>query len=155
MVTTNTLTDLAAVLHPLPQPVDPEPEWWSEVVDGVWQTREATQANWEAALNAGHEDDDGERYDPVLDEIAGARQAVLEAEHRLRLLLAYAREFVGPRPYTLAELAHFAGMSISGVRTAYSTPEVGEVARRTRRRPRRPLHSAGPAGAADSAGAER
>ena len=73
------------------------------------------------------------------------------------MLLAYAREFVGPRPYTLAELARFAGMSISGVRTAYSDTEVAEVALRTGTRARRPLHLTGDvdAVAADAAGAER
>lgn len=167
MATTNTLADLAAVLHPLPKPVDPEPDGWSEVVDDVRQARQDAQANWEASLDAGHEYDDGGMYDPVLDEIAGARREVLEAEHRLRLLLAYAREFVGPRPYTLAELARFASMSISGVRTAYSNTEVVEVARRTGHRARRPLlaDTAGAVGtdtgdvdaadAADAVGAER
>lgn len=52
------------------------------------------------------------------------------AEQRLLLLLAYAREFVAPHPYTLADLARPAGMSISGVRTSYGQDEIREVARR-------------------------
>lgn len=72
----------------------------------------------------------------MLGEIAAARRAVVEAEQQLRLLLAYAREFVTPRPYTLAGLAHAAGMSISGVRTAYRSDEIQEVGRRSGARPR-------------------
>ncbi len=95
--------------------------------------------NWQNALDAGAEiagEDGSQLYDPVLGEIAGARRAVVEAQQQLRLLLAYAREFVTPRPYTLAHLAHAAGMSISGVRTAYGSNEIQEVARRIGTRPR-------------------
>ncbi|MEV0734170.1 hypothetical protein [Polymorphospora sp. NPDC050346] len=40
-------------------------------------------------------------------------------------LIAYGREFVQPRPYTLGDLAAAAGMSISGTRTAYGHHGVG------------------------------
>lgn len=46
---------------------------------------------------------------------------VLDA--RRRRLIAYAREWVSPRPYTLEDLAEASGMSISGVRTAYGAAE--------------------------------
>ena len=55
----------------------------------------------------------------------------------MRLLIAYGREFVGPRPYTLDGLAQAAGMSISGVRTSYDDDEIAEVAALTGARPRR------------------
>jgi hypothetical protein len=55
----------------------------------------------------------------------------------MRLLIAYGREFVNPRPYTLEGLAQAAGMSFTGVRTAYNDDEVAEVAARTGARPRR------------------
>jgi hypothetical protein len=42
----------------------------------------------------------------------------------MRLLLAYAREIVTPRPYKLADLAQAAGLSISGIRTAYTASDV-------------------------------
>jgi hypothetical protein len=46
-------------------------------------------------------------------------------------LIAYGREFTRPRPYRLEDLARAAGMSVSGVRTAYDEDEVAEVARLT------------------------
>ncbi len=75
--------------------------------------------------------------DPLLGEIAEARRVMLAAEKRLRLLVAYGREFVEPRPYRLEDLAQSAGMSISGVRTAYDDDEVALLARLTGRRSRR------------------
>ena len=47
-----------------------------------------------------------------------------EADRDIRLLLAFAREVVTPRPYRLADLAEATGMSISGVRTAYTAADV-------------------------------
>jgi hypothetical protein len=88
-------------VHPIPAGHPLEPDVWSAVVDDVETTRQAAIQNWEAALDAEAEvDDEGTLYDPVLSEIAAARREVIEAEQRLRLLLAYAREFVAPRPYT-------------------------------------------------------
>ena len=49
----------------------------------------------------------------------------------IRLLLAYAREHVQPRPYRLADLADAAGMSISGVRTAYIQADITHASRLT------------------------
>ena len=46
----------------------------------------------------------------------------------MRRLLAYGREFTRPRPYRLTDLADAAGMSISGVRTAYDADEITHVA---------------------------
>ena len=68
-------------------------------------------------------------FDPLIGEIAAARRDQREAEQRLRLLLAYAREFT-PRPHPLAELARVTGMSTSGVRTAYADTEIAEVTAR-------------------------
>ena len=55
----------------------------------------------------------------------------------MRVLIAYGREFTRPRPYRLEDLARAAGMSISGVRTAYADDEVAEAARLTGVRPAR------------------
>lgn len=69
--------------------------------------------------------------DPLLGEIADARASMLAAVKRLRLLVAYGREFVEPRPYKLDDLAHAAGMPISSMRTAYDDDEIIEVAQLT------------------------
>ena len=61
--------------------------------------------------------------DIVLDAIRDARQRKEQADRELRLLIAYARELVTPRPYRLADVAEAAGMSISGVRVAYTTAD--------------------------------
>ena len=62
--------------------------------------------------------------DPVLARLRDARRRRDEADRDIRLLLAFAREVVTPRPYRLADLAEAAGMSISGVRTAYTAADV-------------------------------
>jgi hypothetical protein len=56
----------------------------------------------------------------LLAALADAAQRKQRADHDIRLLLAYAREHTQPRPYRLADLAAATGMSISGVRTAYT-----------------------------------
>ncbi len=66
--------------------------------------------------------------DPLLAALADARQRKEQASKELRLLLAYAREIVTPRPYRLADLAHAAGISISGVRVAYSDADIQQAA---------------------------
>lgn len=65
--------------------------------------------------------------DPVLARLRDARRRRDEADRDIRLLLAFAREFVTPRPYRLADLAEAAGMSISGVRTAYTVADVNLI----------------------------
>jgi AraC-like DNA-binding protein len=66
--------------------------------------------------------------DPLLAALADARQRKEQADRDIRLLLAYAREHVTPRPYRLADLAEAAGMSISGVRTGYSRADIQTAA---------------------------
>jgi hypothetical protein len=69
--------------------------------------------------------------DPLLAALIDARERKQRANRDIRLLLAYAREHVRPRPYRLADLAQAAGMSISGIRTAYTQADVEEAARKT------------------------
>ena len=66
--------------------------------------------------------------DPLLAALIDARERKQQANHDIRLLLAYAREHVQPRPYRLADLADAAGMSISGVRTAYTQADIDHAA---------------------------
>ena len=65
--------------------------------------------------------------DALLAALANARQRKDQAARDMRLLLAYARELVTPRPYRLADLADATGMSISGVRVAYTQADVQQV----------------------------
>ena len=74
--------------------------------------------------------DPAEHYDdPLLHALHEARGRKLRAEEDIRTLIAYAREFTRPRPYRLIDLAQAAGMSISGVRTAYAPRDVERAAR--------------------------
>jgi hypothetical protein len=66
--------------------------------------------------------------DPLLAALADAAQRKQRADRDIRLLLAYAREQVQPRPYRLADLADAAGMSISGVPTAYTQADIDHAA---------------------------
>jgi len=105
--------------------------------EDIGREREEFERNLRTALE--YEDD---YTDPLLDEIRAARNAMLEAEVRMRLLIAYGREFTRPRPYRLEDLARAAGMSISGVRTAYDDDEVAVVARRIGVKSPRPIAEA-------------
>lgn len=69
--------------------------------------------------------------DPLLAALAHAKERRQRADQQLRLLIAYARELSTPRPYRLADLAEAAGMSVSGVRTAYTKADVEHAARLT------------------------
>lgn len=132
MTTRDIITDLVDLIHPMPEgPADSDPDGFSARCDEVAEEREA----YEDSLRLTWENQDD--YDPLLGEIAAARDAMLAAEARMRLLIAYGREFTRPRPYRLEDLARAAGMSISGVRTAYAEDEVAEVARLTGARPAR------------------
>lgn len=126
------MNDLAALEYPPPSAVDDEDEAASAAEVDLGALREELIRNAELAW-------DEAGIDPLLAELAAMRRQQLAAERQMRLLIAYAREFVGPRPYPLAALAEAAGMSISGVRTAYADDEIDEVARVTGARRRRPL----------------
>jgi hypothetical protein len=67
--------------------------------------------------------------DPVLAALEDARNRRDQADRDIRILLAYARELTRPRPYRLTDLAAATGMSISGVRVAYTREHI-ETARR-------------------------
>ena len=141
MATRDIITDLVDLTHPLPEDPgefanDDEATGWSALCEEAAEDREAHEQG--LRLTWEHEDD----YDPLLGEIAAARNAMLAAEARMRLLIAYGREFTRPRPYRLEDLARAAGMSISGIRTAYDEDEIAEVARLTGARPaRRPAEA--------------
>jgi AraC-like DNA-binding protein len=54
---------------------------------------------------------------------------------RMRRLIACGREFTRPHPYRLEDIARAAGMSISGIRTAYDEDEIARLTGATPFRP--------------------
>ena len=74
-------------------------------------------------------------HDPLLTTLAALRRPRHDLDAAMRRLLAYGREFTRPRPYRLTDLADAAGMSISGVRTAYDADEIMQVAQATGLKP--------------------
>jgi hypothetical protein len=65
--------------------------------------------------------------DALLAALVDARRRKDQAARDMRLLLAYAREIVTPRPYRLADLAQATGLSISGIRTAYTASDIQDA----------------------------
>ena len=141
MARTDICDDLAAIRYSPPTPPVP-----GEDTD---QAADANYERWEQ-LREEHAEQLRLRWhaadiDPLLGEIRHARADMLEAERRIRLLIAYAREFVRPRPYRLEDLAHAASLSMSGVRIAYDDDEVDHVTELTGQKPRRASTTSTPA----------
>ncbi|MFI0805559.1 hypothetical protein [Amycolatopsis lurida] len=112
-------------------PADDAGEAVQDGRDGV----EARRRGFEESLRLA-EEKAGYCYDPLLSEISRARKEMREAEQKMRLLVAYGREFISPRPYQLKDLAAAAGYSVSGTRSAYNEDEISDVAARVGRLPR-------------------
>jgi hypothetical protein len=110
--------EIAALLNPLPAPGDQEDDdvLYGQLEEEQQQQAESLRAAW---------DEGG--IDPLLSMLAHLRQERLRLEADMRLLIAYGRRFTHPRPYKLIDLANAAGMSISGVRTAYDEEEVDQA----------------------------
>lgn len=119
MTAHDTCVEIAALLNPYPSPADTDrSEIPSEFIDGE---REDMAESLRTAWSEGGED-------PLLTTLASLHRQRLRLEADMRLLIAYARRFTYPRPYKLIDLANAAGMSISGVRTAYEAEEISQVA---------------------------
>lgn len=117
------LEDIAAIVHPRPVP---PPGIAAD--GGAAEAYTATLAEASAArtslmdeLGTAWKADD---TDPLLTALANARARKERAEAEIRALVAYGREIVRPRSYTLTSLAEASGMSFSGVRTVYGEADV-------------------------------
>jgi hypothetical protein len=90
----------ADLTHPLPEEPGEfadgsEATGWSAMREDAAEEREAYEQGLRLAWD--HDRD----FDPLLGEIEAARNEMLAAEARMRLLIAYGREFTRPRPYRL------------------------------------------------------
>jgi hypothetical protein len=150
MPTIDILEALAAISYPMPDAEsfaagnphlsdDQREDILGDLRMEVARERASAVEDWREAIARGAEE--GREVDPLLDTLSRYRRQMLRVEHQMRLVIAYAREFVRPQPYQLKALAHAAGMSISGVRIAYDEDEVSEIGELIGAKPRRPLPS--------------
>jgi hypothetical protein len=128
--------DIAALLNPMPTPVEgdaesDEEEAHGHAADEALREREEMAEDLRIAWSNGD-------IDPLLSTLADLRNRRLQLEADMRLLIAYGRCFTHPRPYKLIDLANAAGMSISGIRTAYDTDEIDQAAEILERPPTTP-----------------
>src|SRR5260370_15800937 len=84
-----------------------------------------------------------EDIDPLLSTLTTLRNRRLQLEADMRLLIAYGRCFTPPRPYKLIDLANAAGMSLSGIRTAYASAEIDQATEILQRPPTTPPQPVG------------
>jgi hypothetical protein len=127
--------DIAALLNPMPAPVEggdeSDEESYAHAADEALQEREDIA---ESLRMSWAEED----IDPLLSTLTSLRNRRLQLEADMRLLIAYGRCFTHPRPYKLIDLANAAGMSISGIRTAYDTDEIDQATEILERPPTTP-----------------
>jgi hypothetical protein len=79
--------------------------------------------------------DQGPDHDPLLAALEDLVTIKKAADEQIRLLLAYGRVYVTPRPHTLETLGRAAGLTPSGVSRAFSAKEILSVGDLTGRRP--------------------
>ena len=132
MTTRDMCADIAALLNPMPTPVDggdeSDDETHAHAAEAAWQEREEMAEHLRLSWDEGD-------IDPLLSTLSSLRNRRLQLEADMRLLIAYGRCFTHPRPYKLIDLANAAGMSISGIRTAYDTDEIEQAAEILQRPP--------------------
>ncbi|MEU8216708.1 hypothetical protein AB0C47_13155 [Micromonospora taraxaci] len=124
--------DVAALLHTLPRPLpadadDHERDLYEQDLEEMLARRADTARRLREVWTT-HD------YDPLLFALGEQQRAKAAADERIRLLVAYAREFVSPRPYTQEALAIEMAVSPSAVRGSYDHQDVEIVASATGRR---------------------
>lgn len=120
------LRDVVAILWPVPEkpPAEADQEFHDQYdteLEMLDEAREAAADRLEAMVDAGN-------GDVLLAALGDVSYTINRQERLRRLLLAYARQFVPGRGYTLDALAEATGMSPSGIRTAYKKTDVDIVA---------------------------
>jgi hypothetical protein len=123
--------DIAALLHPMPERTgehDGDDEAYQAIAEATWQEREDQAEQLRLSWQEGG-------IDPLLSTLARLHEHRLQLEADMRLLMAYGRCFTHPRPYKLIDLARAAGLSISGVRIAFTDDEITQAAEILRRTP--------------------
>ena len=124
MAVNDTFADLAALLNPMPARTDDNDDVWNDMAGSAWEAREAEaeqlRLGWE------HQDED-----PLLATLASLQ------------VTGGTSNGVG------IDLAGAAGMSISGVRTAYDTDEIDQAAGILGRSPAPAAETAAEPGAGD------
>ncbi|MFI6688387.1 hypothetical protein [Streptomyces sp. NPDC050485] len=127
----NPVAELAALLHPLPEPGSVSPaECFDDAREDTEQARKEFADNLQAASL-------GLEADPLLLALEEAYAQKRMADWRIRNLLAYAREFHAKGRYSLKELGDLSGYTFSGVRTAYGKSEIAQIEEQIGRAPRR------------------
>jgi hypothetical protein len=121
-------SDIAAILHHLSDATTPPPAA-AFCRENIGEIRRAEAEHLRRTLKQ-------HGTDPVLAALTKVVHAMQEADRQRRQLLAYAREFVTPRPYTLSDLANVADMAPSSVRGAYNSADVAAVADATGMKPK-------------------
>ncbi len=120
--------DIAALLHPMPERTGEGDEAFQDMAEATWQEREDLAEQLRLSWQEGG-------IDPLLSTLASLHEQRLQLEADMRLLMAYGRCFTHPRPYKLIDLARAAGLSISGVRIAFTDDEITQAAETLRRPP--------------------
>jgi hypothetical protein len=128
--------EIAALLHPLPARDRDNDDGYADMAEQTLLEREDLAAELRNSWAEGG-------IDPLLATLEDLRGQRLRLESDMRLLIAYGRRFTHPRPYKLIDLARAAGMSISGVRTAYDSDEIDQAAGLLHRQPAGPPAAAG------------
>lgn len=115
--------ELAAIFVPPPEDETNEHGEYEDWFENL-EERATVQQFWaQQHVNSGAED-------PLLASLDGLRRHRNEIEQQMILLVAYMRERIKPRPYTLQQIADAVGLSVSGTRTFYAAEDLEALDRR-------------------------
>ena len=128
MVVNDMSAEIAALVHPMPERTEENEDAYPDMAEAVWREREDMAEQLRLSWQEGG-------VDPLLSTLGHLHEERLQLEAAMRLLMAYGRCFTHPRPYKLIDLARAAGLSISGVRIAFTDDEITQAAEILKRPP--------------------